>query len=352
MKTEEDGKWAPFFVTFCHHFNNLLAGHARSLSDKSPLALGLNKPGMRHLFKQEVGMNLGFTSLGREVLDLFLDRQKGRRILIDTKHMSVAARKEFYQIIRLKREIENDPIPIIHSHGAINGWLTLDQAQKKEETNKLDKDQFFSRWQINLTNEDILETYESEGIIGVILHEGRMPGNGFKKAAKKLKKKRDKAKVGSEKRTRLENELKEMYLKLIWSNIFHIVKVIWDNKRENGWKMIALGSDYDGLVDPLDSFQKANTFSEMKIDMINYLKSGKEIFFSQNGEAVAIPSTEIAELQFGQTPEQILEGVLLGNTDRFLAKYFTKEYLGKQAEEDPNVGVVVTTPSPPLSSPS
>ena len=64
------------FVTFCHHFNNLLAGHARSFSAKSDLFLGLHKPGMRHLFNQEPGLNRGFSSLGREVLELFLDRKK------------------------------------------------------------------------------------------------------------------------------------------------------------------------------------------------------------------------------------------------------------------------------------
>ena len=129
VKTEDDGRHAPFFVTFCHHFNNLLAGHARSFSDKSDLLLGLHKPGMRHLFNQEPGLNQGFSSLGKEVLELFLDRKTGRRILIDTKHMSVAARQEFYAVIRKKREEEEDRIPIIHSHAAISGWLTLDQAK-------------------------------------------------------------------------------------------------------------------------------------------------------------------------------------------------------------------------------
>ena len=349
VKTEDDGRHAPFFVTFCHHFNNLLAGHARSFSAKSDLALGLHKPGMRHLFNQEPGLNHGFSSLGKEVLELFLDRKAGRRILIDTKHMSVAARKEFYAVIRRKRKEENDPIPIIHSHAAINGWFTLDQAKGKAETKDLDKGHFFSRWQINLTNEDILEMYDSDGIIGVVLHEGRMPGEGFKKAAGKLKKKVDKARAGSPRRARLEQELKDLYLKLIWSNIFHIVKVVRENRPgnhrpANGWKMIALGSDYDGLVDPMDSFPEVTNFQDLKSEMIAYLEGGKEICFAQNGVAVALPSAEVSELMFGQTAEEILDGILFGNTDRFLSKYFTEAYLGMEtgeAEEDSESDIAV-----------
>lgn len=346
VKTEDDGRHAPFFVTFCHHFNNLLAGHARSFSAKSDLFLGLHKPGMRHLFNQEPGLNKGFSSLGKEVLELFLDRKAGRRILIDTKHMSVASRKEFYAVIRKKREEENDHIPIIHSHAAVNGWFSLDQAKGKAETKGLDKGHFFSRWQINLTNEDILEMYDSDGIIGVVLHEGRMPGEGFKSTAGKLKKKIGKARAGSPKRARLEQELKDMYLKLVWSNIFHIVKVVREGRPgssqpANGWKMIALGSDYDGLVDPMDSFPGAGDFQELKSEMIAYLENGKEICFAQNGVAKALPDEEVRELMFGQTAEEILDGILFGNTDRFLSKYFTEAYLGMEtgAAEEPGIAV-------------
>ena len=342
VKTEDGGMHAPFFVTFCHHFNNLLAGHARSFSAKSDLFLGLHKPGMRHLFNQEPGLNRGFSSLGREVLELFLDRKKGRRILIDTKHMSVATRKEFYAIIRRKREEENDPIPIIHSHAAINGWFSLDQAEGKQETKDLDKGHFFSRWRINLTNEDILEMYDSNGIIGIVLHEGRMPGEGFKKAAGKLKKKIAKARAGSPRRARLERELKDMYLKLIWSNIFHIVKVVREGRPgNNGWKMIALGSDYDGLVDPPNSFPGVADFQELKEEMTGYLNSGKEIFFSENGIARALPAAEVRELMFGQSAGDILENILFSNTSRFLNRYFTNEYLGSQEDEGAEPGASI-----------
>lgn len=327
VKNEDGGRLAPLFVTFCHHFNNLLAGHARSFSDKSALALGLNKPGIRHLFNQEPGLERGFTPLGREVLELLLDRKQGRRILIDTKHMSIATRQAFYAIIRRKREEENDPIPIVHSHAAVSGWNTLAEAADKADNKDLDKDQFFSRWQINLTNEDILATYDSDGLIGVVLHEGRMPGEAFHKQVRLLRKKIRRLRADDRRRLYLERSLLDLYLKLVWSTIFHMIKVVHDGRQANGWKMIALGSDYDGLVDPISPFPEVNSFQELREELIHYLNAGEEIYFLKNGEAQVMPLAEVRQLQFGQSAEQLLNGILGGNTQRFLAKYFREEYL-------------------------
>lgn len=333
IKKAADQKPVPFFVTFCHHFNNLLAGHARSFSDKSNLIGSINwpnVPGMRHLFNQEPGLNKGITKLGQEVIELLYDKDQGKRILIDAKHMSVNSRKEFYQYIRNRREKYQDPIPIIQSHTAINGWATLDEAAQHEETSRLDKDQFFSRWQINLTNEDILEIHDSDGLIGVVLHEGRMPGDGFKAQAKKLKKKIKKARKKPQKKAKYEQELQDLYVKLIWSNIFHIVKTVKDQRQgANGWKMIALGSDYDGLVDPIDAFDTVANFKNLRQAMIDYIKAGKAVSYAEHGEAKTLAMPEVQSLLFGQTLKEILDNIFFGNTDLFLSKYFTADYLEK-----------------------
>lgn len=195
IKEVKNQEHIPFFVTFSHHFNNLLAGHARSMSPRSSLISFLgwpNVPGMRHIFNQEPNLNKGFSPLGKEVLKLFLDKEKGQRILIDAKHLSIASRREFYDLIKRKRKEEKDPIPILYSHAAVSGWPTLTEAARHEEDKNLDKDTYFSRWQINLTDEDILNIYDSDGMIGLVLHEDRMPGGAFKKKAKKLKKKIEK----------------------------------------------------------------------------------------------------------------------------------------------------------------
>lgn len=146
VKSEERKGAIPLFITFSHHFNNLLAGHAQSLSDCRPLSkfLRLNLPGMRHLFKQEPFMGKGFSDVGKKVLNALLSKDNGRRILIDTKHMSVKAREEFYQI--LSEDYQGDPIPIVHSHGAVSGIETLAQAKTLTNDYQLDEGSFFSKW--------------------------------------------------------------------------------------------------------------------------------------------------------------------------------------------------------------
>ena len=75
---------APWFVTFSHHFYNELCGHARSL-----------RKIIGKLTNQEEGINTSFTPLGLEVLDILLDKNNGRRILIDVKHMSAMHVRSF-----------------------------------------------------------------------------------------------------------------------------------------------------------------------------------------------------------------------------------------------------------------
>jgi hypothetical protein len=116
----------PFFVTFSHHFYNYLCGHAKSLTDLVGAATD-----------QSVGLNTGFTPFGKEVLRELLSKTNGKRILIDIKHMSATARKEYFNILATEYAAEN--IPVIVSHGAANGLRSMDEQviDGKETAHKL-----------------------------------------------------------------------------------------------------------------------------------------------------------------------------------------------------------------------
>lgn len=333
-------EYVPFFVTFCHHFNNLLAGHARSMSAEAPLINGWgwpNLPGMRHIFNQEPGLNDGFSSLGEEVMKLLLDREKGQRILIDTKHMCIATRRQYYRFVEEHRAT-GDNIPIISSHAAVNGWPTLEEAARHSETKDLDKNSFFSRWQINLTDEDILAIYDSDGLIGMVLHEGRMPGGMLKDQANKLKKEIKKCQKDSTPEAHRKEEeccclLKDVYLKIIWSNIFQVVRVIYESRQEDGWKVVALGSDYDGLINPFNQYYDVKSFNNLKADLVAYLRSGKAICYSDKGAIKNFGAAELKALLFGRQPEELVEDVFFNNAENFLKKYFQKSYLAKSGKK-------------------
>ncbi|MCK4466223.1 MAG: hypothetical protein KAU83_10980, partial [Bacteroidales bacterium] len=300
IKSWREGKYTPFFISFCHHFNSLLAGHARSLS-----------PIFFKFFDQKPEMNEGFNELGKNVLELLLRKDNGRRILIDTKHMSIKSRMYYHNLVKDRRK-EGDRIPIIQSHAAINGWESFNEAIKYSEDKKLNKNAYFSRWRINMNDEEILDIYDSDGIVGIVFHEGRMPGGLVKDRTKKyrkwfnkLKEKENMSARQQRKFNKVIENLKLIYNELLWSNIFHIVRLIHKNRKSNGepangWNIISIGSDYDGLVDPFNVYFSVKDFQTLFQDMMNYIKrQNGPIYYSENGKRQEFKKEEIEELMFG-----------------------------------------------------
>ncbi|MEL7122253.1 MAG: hypothetical protein AAFO07_22580, partial [Bacteroidota bacterium] len=113
-------------------------------------------------------------------------------VLIDIKHMSLLARKQFY----VYRKKQNYKHPLIASHVAVTGrswddflttqigspffrgknkeWIVVTHKRPRGigKGNKWHEQTYFNPWSINLFDEDILEIYQSKGIIGLILDRG------------------------------------------------------------------------------------------------------------------------------------------------------------------------------------
>ncbi|MEO1051034.1 MAG: hypothetical protein AAFX87_10420 [Bacteroidota bacterium] len=316
LKSNAEPGSVPLFVTFSHHFNNLLAGHATSLSDKKLLTNVIKKfytPGMRHLFDQKPNLEQGFSELGIKVVKWLLDRSNGRRILIDTKHMSSKSRKEFYAM--LNTDYANDPIPVINSHAAVNGIRTLAEAIPLASDRNLGEGSFFSRWTINMTDEDIEQTFARDGLIGLCLHEGRMPGDKFMVL----------------KKGKTEPEIQDLYLKLFWSNAFHIARIQKSFKEANQmqdvdhWRGIMVGSDYDGIVDPFDDYHSMKDYPELRSEMIDYLTQKKEIIDVYTESPMNQASVD--DILNGKQPAELVDEMFYTNARLFLSKYFTSDYL-------------------------
>jgi microsomal dipeptidase-like Zn-dependent dipeptidase len=255
MKGWNNGKHVPLFVTFCHHFWNQLAGHAKSFSNRPALSL---KPGMDRLFDQSLGLNHGITELGWFVIEKLLDDSE-RSVLIDVKHMSVKSRRQYYEYLESREE----RIPLICSHAACNGWARFEDVENKGDNFGLDRDAYFSRWSINLTDDDIRAFKRQKGLIGLVLHEGRMPGRKAKKLFNKLK--------GKE----MWSALRKEYVRLLLSNMFHIARLIGD---ESAWEMICLGSDFDGLIDPFNTYDDGEKLDLLISEIRQYLMFENESY--------------------------------------------------------------------------
>jgi hypothetical protein len=106
--------WAhpPFFITFAHHFWNQLCGHATTFPIETKITCN-----------QKKGVDKGFTELGEFVLEELLSNKNGKRILIDTRHMSVNSRKYYLNyVLEHNRKNPDNIIPLITSHSAVNGF--------------------------------------------------------------------------------------------------------------------------------------------------------------------------------------------------------------------------------------
>ncbi|MGB1242438.1 MAG: membrane dipeptidase, partial [Chitinophagales bacterium] len=257
------GDNTPFFANLTHHFWNLLCGHAQSYNGLIA-SIGI---------KQERFANRGITKLGKKVINLLLSRENGRRILIDTKHMSLVSRKEFYHIWETEFEAKGDAFPIICSHAAVNGKDNFEEdaadfikkQDKKKKKRKRDKDKhrkgyYFNRWSINLYDEDIRMIAKSKGIIGIILHEDRLPGDfandRIQVWLKRWRQISDGMTLKLEDGTilnkdQIKGELEDAILQVILANIFHIVKVCND---QTGWDLIGLGTDFDGIINSFECY--------------------------------------------------------------------------------------------------
>lgn len=325
LNTERD--YTPFFISFSHHFNNLLAGHSKSLSCAFSL-----------LLNQKAGMNDPFNMLGLRVLNLLLSKENGRRILIDTKHMSILSRRQYHCIVK-KRRLKKDFIPIICSHSAVNGLESFKKARELDKKLFINKNSYFKREALNLNDEEILDIFDSDGLIGIVLHEDRMPGGVVKREAKKYKKileeyNEEKSKVTKKEADEAGEKLRLIYIRLIWSNIFHIIRLISNKRMENGgqpangWKIISLGSDYDGTMNPFDTFETVKSFPELANKMIDYLKNTTyPVYYADKGERKEFARSKIEELSFGRKPEELVNDIFWNNTGHFLKKYFNDEYL-------------------------
>lgn len=118
--------------------------------------------------------------LGREVIKKALS--KPGRILIDVKHMSLKARKEYYRILRT--DFPNENIPVIASHAAVTGisYQNIEATCLPEGNPALINVRYkmppghiagtrFNPCSINLYDEEIDIIIRSGGIIGLNFDE-------------------------------------------------------------------------------------------------------------------------------------------------------------------------------------
>jgi hypothetical protein len=250
------------FISFAHHFNNYLCGHAHSIPDVGNL-----------LLDQSEGMNTGIKPKGMKIARYLLSLDEnnvydvnefGRRILIDIKHVSASARKAYYNEIIKPCRANDDNIPIVASHVAYSGVKTIDRliARAGFETDKDAESAInkpFNTWNINLSDEDVIEVFLSDGIIGINI---------------------DQRILAVPEKDKKHNYPDDYDIGFFWRNLKAMMLVIIDSDLDNKEKVVdlfALGTDADGYIDPLDKYPSVLEYDDLKQDLIKKIEEEHDV---------------------------------------------------------------------------
>jgi microsomal dipeptidase-like Zn-dependent dipeptidase len=236
-----------------------------------------------------------------------------RRILIDIKHLSPEARTEFYDLTK-GYSLIGDTIPILASHAAVTGTKNPSSAPHM----------YFNSSDINLYDEDVLKIARSNGLIGLMLEEGRLLN---KQAMKALN-----DKYGDH----LANS-PDVSAEILIAQMLHIVNVCGGKE---GWDIICIGSDFDGMINSLDAFDSVEKYPDL-FERIHKLLTDETPILQINWEPYELhnntttllyPSQSVHNLKFGLTPDEIIEKIAYKNIENFLEKYFNDRYLKSPSE--------------------
>lgn len=281
-------------------------------------AQGLNKQA-QIAFSSEDFMpksGLGLTQLGKKVVRQALLHEK-RPVLIDLKHMSVYTRFHYY---RYRESLINEApavnrLPVITSHTgftftSLNNYLTKKQFRSttgqqdgafvcivESENRKIGKTNdsinsglYGNPWTINLFDEEIIEIMSSRGMIGISLDQRILgaekmidssrpeffdPEYIAKEEWEKLF--RDGQLPGAEKLfdflsipSRAERHLMLLCLHIIYAVRVGNAGIGWE-PGTSPWDHICIGSDFDGLINPINRMDNILKLSDLAAGLKKYL---------------------------------------------------------------------------------
>lgn len=286
LRENKTGVLRPVFITFAHHFWNGLCGHERSLA-------GI----VKCIVDQENGLGEGITAAGKKVIDAMLRDEKdaqGRmlpRIYIDIKHMSRKARTEYVQLIQQYSGIN---IPVIISHAGVTG---LSQPGGKNQTPAAQEGMFMTD-PINFFDDEILKVEETNGMFGIQLDERRI---GSKSELQKAR-----GHLG-------RRNILYAWSKLVFNQIRHIAELL-DMNGKFAWGIQCLGTDFDGIIDPINGYWTAKEINQLDdyllMHLYNYLKEVKN------------PCPLQQPRNRNVTPEEVVERVMTTNALNVLSRIF------------------------------
>lgn len=357
------------YITPTHHAANCLANHAFAVPpDFAGNGINSKAGGFNPVAN-------GITEKGEEFMKIALrQNQSEDRILIDIKHLSLRSRLQYYEIVdSLNAEDAANQIPIVASHFGVTGlsWTdsivnTCSEFEADDKCYSVHYDESlwlngfkisdsdsptnekhiqFNPWSINLFNEEIMIIIRSKGLIGLSF-DSRILGNETvaEERFSKIELQPLLSIGGIDFRQKDEdnnyfflptnhisaddtrypndssvatfrfnsfNSKSTTDLLALCQNIIHIVRI----GGNDAWNRICIGSDFDGIINPIDCANDASRIPDMKNDFKKYIKLMAKMlndYFieKETGESPII------------VPNDFYEKFISENANHFLAVHF------------------------------
>ncbi|MEM6264643.1 MAG: membrane dipeptidase, partial [Bacteroidota bacterium] len=328
LKALKQGPDRVLYFTLTHLAQNALANHAYAMKK----VLGKH-PAEEAFFPSSTGLS----RLGTQVISRMYEEKDGQRIMVDIKHLSLKSRLELY---KLRQENNWQDIPLIASHCAVTGFphaqlpdrILMEGSYVKGRRLALryrlhptEEGLTFNPWSINLYDEEITEIINSGGLIGLSLDE-RILGNNRRRVVteeewfylpemKKLFPSIEE-KITSESQFSLPlaNRKRPPHLWFLAHNILHIVKV----GGPQAWEHMCLGSDFDGLINPIRGIRHTGKYSKLENSTDSKRRRrGKDLVY-------ALEHLSRREPDLGwpiQNLEQKVRGIMYNNALRFIQQH-------------------------------
>ena len=203
--------------------------------------------------------------------------------------MSALSRNRYFEILAADYASEN--IPVIISHGAANGLRSFKEpvADSMETAPKLlDVD-------INFYDNEIVMVAKTRGILGLQLDERRIASE---------------ATLKNTKHAFFLNKIRHYRAELLWNQVQHIAELL-DRHDLFAWDCMAIGSDFDGIIDPLNGFLTAESFEQLQ----SYLERYVHNYMDGPGKQKLKAYNQVS-------PSEIVNRIFSTNATNFLRRWF------------------------------
>ncbi len=309
----------------------------------------------------------GVSNAGKDVIDaaygLHVKDKEGKvvpaPVLIDIKHMSLKSRLDFYQY---RKEKKYDRFPILASHMGVTGY-SIDEWKAALEEDKLiregdvpvvsvkidrksagewgliNKNFTYNAWSINMMDEDIQEVFNSNGLIGIsldvrILGWQNILSKGDKEEILSWEDYRylfpNRAVQLAKGETFVESFIKptqeERHPLAMCFNILHVVWVGKTYTSIDPWKHICIGSDFDGLIDPVINCRDAGKYPGLQNSLLKWLPVAEKAYCNEHNTSPLLPRDSKGLLD-QPAIKKIVDDVMLNNGKKFMEDWVQGKFV-------------------------